>query len=175
MLCSPNLLIIPIIVGTDVPNRRNVTYVRARDQQYLIREPRYAHDVMCTISTAQVPFKASLTDQNLSKVLNLFKEFSNFFISWTATSTVYRCSAIPEPAEPAWEPVGPVPYRLSCPEILKVREIIIGLLEKGYKRTVAYFSKGTQVAEPRYHSYELETLSVVKALQNIWLAFISLS
>lgn len=35
-----------------------------------------------------------------------------------------------------------------------------------YKRVVAYFSKGTQGAQSRYHSYELETLAVVKALEN---------
>lgn len=36
----------------------------------------------------------------------------------------------------------------------------------GNKRVVAYFSRTTQGAESRYHSYELETLAVVKALQN---------
>lgn len=36
----------------------------------------------------------------------------------------------------------------------------------GKKRVVAYFSKSTQGAESRYHSYELETLAVVKALQH---------
>lgn len=36
----------------------------------------------------------------------------------------------------------------------------------GTKHVVAYFSKATQGAESRYHSYELETLAVVKALQN---------
>lgn len=35
----------------------------------------------------------------------------------------------------------------------------------GSKRVVAYFSKVTQGAESRYHSYELETLAVVRALQ----------
>lgn len=36
----------------------------------------------------------------------------------------------------------------------------------GKKGVVAYFSKTTQGAESRYHSYELETLAVVKALQH---------
>jgi hypothetical protein len=36
----------------------------------------------------------------------------------------------------------------------------------GNKRVVAYYSKVTQGAESRYHSYELETLAVVKALQH---------
>ncbi|CAF4894949.1 unnamed protein product [Pieris macdunnoughi] len=34
------------------------------------------------------------------------------------------------------------------------------------KRVVGYFSKSTQGAESRYHSYELETLAVVRALQH---------
>lgn len=38
--------------------------------------------------------------------------------------------------------------------------------EGGNKKVVAYFSKVTQGAESRYHSYELETLAVVRALQN---------
>jgi hypothetical protein len=36
----------------------------------------------------------------------------------------------------------------------------------GKKHVIAYFSKVTQGAESRYHSYELETLAVVKALQH---------
>lgn len=36
----------------------------------------------------------------------------------------------------------------------------------GKKHVVAYFSRVTQGAESKYHSYELETLAVVKALQN---------
>ncbi|CAF4832287.1 unnamed protein product [Pieris macdunnoughi] len=36
----------------------------------------------------------------------------------------------------------------------------------GNERVVAYFSRVTQGAEPKYHSYELETLAVVKALQH---------
>lgn len=37
----------------------------------------------------------------------------------------------------------------------------------GKKRVVTYFSKTTQGAECRYHSYELETLAVVRALQHL--------
>lgn len=36
----------------------------------------------------------------------------------------------------------------------------------GKKHVVSYFSKVTQGAESKYHSYELETLAVVKGLQN---------
>lgn len=44
--------------------------------------------------------------------------------------------------------------------------VLIQVDKEGKKRVVAYFSKVTQGAESRYHSYELETLAVVKALQN---------
>ncbi|CAK1585049.1 unnamed protein product [Parnassius mnemosyne] len=44
--------------------------------------------------------------------------------------------------------------------------VLIQIHEGELRRAVAYFSKSTQGAEPKYHSYELETLAVVKALQN---------
>ncbi|CAK1581439.1 unnamed protein product [Parnassius mnemosyne] len=44
--------------------------------------------------------------------------------------------------------------------------VLIQIHEGGLRRAVAYLSKSTQGAEPKYHSYELETLAVVKALQN---------
>lgn len=36
----------------------------------------------------------------------------------------------------------------------------------GGRHVVAYFSKVTQVAETKYHSYELETLAVVRAFEH---------
>lgn len=44
--------------------------------------------------------------------------------------------------------------------------ILMQLHKDGKKHVVAYFSKVTQGAESKYHSYELETLAVVKALQH---------
>lgn len=44
--------------------------------------------------------------------------------------------------------------------------VLLQVHENGHKRAVGYFSKRTQGAEPRYHSYELETLAVVRALQH---------
>lgn len=44
--------------------------------------------------------------------------------------------------------------------------VLLQTHESGHKRPVAYYSKATQGAEPRYHSYELETLAVVRALQH---------
>lgn len=44
--------------------------------------------------------------------------------------------------------------------------VLLQTHESGHKRVVGYFSKLTQGAESKYHSYELETLAVVKALQH---------
>lgn len=44
--------------------------------------------------------------------------------------------------------------------------VLLQLRADGTKHVVAYFSKTTQGAESRYHSYELETLAVVRALQS---------
>lgn len=44
--------------------------------------------------------------------------------------------------------------------------ILIQMDEDEKKHVVAYYSKTTQGAESRYHSYELEILVVVKALQH---------
>lgn len=44
--------------------------------------------------------------------------------------------------------------------------VLMQVHQDGNRRVVAYFSKVTQGAESRYHSYELETLAVVRALQN---------
>lgn len=44
--------------------------------------------------------------------------------------------------------------------------VLLQTHEDGKRHVVAYYSKATQGAEQRYHSYELETLAVVKALQH---------
>ncbi|CAH2208553.1 jg1094, partial [Pararge aegeria aegeria] len=44
--------------------------------------------------------------------------------------------------------------------------VLLQTQRDGKKHVVTYFSKVTQGAESKYHSYELETLAVVKALQS---------
>lgn len=44
--------------------------------------------------------------------------------------------------------------------------ILMQVHSNGIKRVVAYFSKVTAGSESKYHSYELETLAVVRALQH---------
>lgn len=44
--------------------------------------------------------------------------------------------------------------------------ILMQVHDNNKKKVIAYFSQVTKGAEPRYHSYELETLAVVRALQH---------
>jgi len=43
--------------------------------------------------------------------------------------------------------------------------ILLQKQENGALAPIAYFSKSTNEAEKRYHSYELETLAIVKAVE----------
>lgn len=130
---SPEYMNTPIIVGTDVLNREGVVYVRTHKQQSLTCEPRLIYDVMtCTSSSTRVPIKTLLTGQNLKKLLDLIDEFSTFFITGTAMSTVKTGSMSIKLNSST--PVTYRPYRLSYTEILKVREIIKDLLEKNIIR-----------------------------------------
>lgn len=124
----PESMNTPIIVGTDVLNREGVTYTRTRDEQHLTYESRFTHDVNCTLSSTQIPIETSLTGQDLQKLLDLIDEFSKFLITGTATSTVSSGSMSIKLNSSTT--VTYRPYRLSYPEILKVREIIRELLEK---------------------------------------------
>lgn len=44
--------------------------------------------------------------------------------------------------------------------------VLMHIVEGSKKRVVGYYSQVTKGAEPKYHSYELETLAVVKALRH---------
>lgn len=118
----------PIIVGTDVLNREGVTYVRTRHQQYLTYKASHIHDIMCISSPTQVSIRTPLSGQDLKQLLDLIDEFSQFFITGTATSTVTTGSMSIKLNSST--PINYRPYRLSYPEILKVREIIRDLLER---------------------------------------------
>lgn len=125
---SPEFLTTPIIVGTDVLNREGVTYVRTRDQQYLTYKQGRTDNVMCALSTDDIPIKTSLTGSDLDRMLDLINEFSKFLISGTAATTVNTGSMSIKLNNAT--PVNYRPYRLSLPEILKVRQIIQELLDK---------------------------------------------
>lgn len=70
-----------------------------------------------------------------------------------------------EPVLAIFDPTLPTEVHTDA-SALGYGAVLLQTHEGGHKQPVAYFSKVTQGAEPRYHSYELETLAVVKALQH---------
>lgn len=83
-----------------------------------------------TIETqASIPINTPLVDSRLQELLKIINDFSHFFISGTATSTVNTgCMSIKLNSN---TPVNYRPYRLSYAETLRVRDIINDLLDKG--------------------------------------------
>lgn len=121
----------PIIIGTDVLNRKGVTYVRTCDRQYLKRESVDA-DRVAAISFEEGDINTPLTGDNLKRLHEIINEFQEFFITGTATSTVTTGSMKIDLTNQT--PVCYRPYRLSYSETLRVRDIIKDLLEKGIIR-----------------------------------------
>ncbi|CAK1599037.1 unnamed protein product [Parnassius mnemosyne] len=70
-----------------------------------------------------------------------------------------------EPVLAVYDPSLPIEVHTDASSI-GYGAVLMQIHEGGHKRVVAYFSKLTQGAENKYHSYELETLAVVRALQN---------
>ncbi|KAL4709763.1 hypothetical protein ACJJTC_004599 [Scirpophaga incertulas] len=70
-----------------------------------------------------------------------------------------------EPVLAVYDPSLPIEVHTDASAI-GYGAVLMQVHEGGYKRVVAYFSRLTQGAESKYHSYELETLAVVKALQH---------
>lgn len=70
-----------------------------------------------------------------------------------------------EPVLAIYDPSLPIEVHTDASSI-GYGAILMQVHEGGRKRVVAYYSKLTQGAESNYHSYELETLAVVKSLQH---------
>lgn len=70
-----------------------------------------------------------------------------------------------EPVLAIYDPKLPIEVHTDASSI-GYGAVLLQVHDKGNKRAVGYFSKRTQGAEPKYHSYELETLAVVQALQH---------
>lgn len=70
-----------------------------------------------------------------------------------------------EPALSIFDPDLPTEVHTDASSI-GYGAVLLQTHKDGKKSAVAYFSKTTQCAESRYHSYELETLAVVRALQH---------
>ncbi|KAL0810648.1 hypothetical protein ABMA28_010755 [Loxostege sticticalis] len=70
-----------------------------------------------------------------------------------------------EPVLAVYDPSLPIEVHTDASSV-GYGAVLLQVHEGGHKRVVAYYSKLTQGAESKYHSYELETLAVVKALQH---------
>ncbi|CAH2094977.1 unnamed protein product [Euphydryas editha] len=82
-----------------------------------------------TIQSEAIPINTPLVGIELQKLMQIVNDFSTFFISGTATSTVNTGSMSIKLNSST--PVYYRPYRLSHAETLRVREIIKELLDKG--------------------------------------------
>lgn len=118
----------PVIIGTDVLNRKGVTYVRTSERQYIRHEDRSPAKVFVIEADAQVPVKTTLLDDDFERLKVLINEFSDYFITGTANTTVNTGSMCIRLNSDT--PVKYRPYRLSHSETLRVREIVKDLLDK---------------------------------------------
>lgn len=120
----------PILIGTDVLNRKGLTYIRSDGEQRIVRSDISQVEHVSTVEAHDINTPLLGEEKNL--LLNLIEEYSNSFISGTATSTVSTGSM--EIKLKSDEPVNQRPYRLSIDEKNRVRSIINDLLAKGIIR-----------------------------------------
>lgn len=121
----------PIIIGTDVLNRDGITYIRTKDRQYLTRDdqPICVNSVQ---SRDELLVNTPLQGNDLENLMLVIHEFSKFFISGTAATTVKTGEMEIKLTSPT--PVVYRPYKLSYQEKLKVRDITKDLMDKGVIR-----------------------------------------
>lgn len=120
----------PILIGTDVLNRKGVTYIRANGEQRLTRSDMSQVEHVSTVEARDV--KTTLLGEEKKLLLDLIAEFKDSFINGTATTTINTgCMEIKLKSD---VPVNQRPYRLSIDEKNRVRNIINDLLAKGIIR-----------------------------------------
>ncbi|CAG9136407.1 unnamed protein product [Plutella xylostella] len=131
----------PLLIGTDVLNRKGVTYIRNSDVQRLVRR-----DLDSTIEASPV-CHVSVTGENTIKedsvntplvgkerdqLMIIINRYASHFITGTATTTVTTGSMQIKLNSGAT--VYYRPYKLSLDEKIRVRAIISDLLSKGIIR-----------------------------------------
>lgn len=121
----------PIIIGTDVLNREGVTFIRTKDTQRIMHDPKYT--IVSTANTSeQPPMKTSVTGRDLEELKGILDEYADFMITGTATSTVTTGKM--HIRVTSNDPIYYRPYKMSYDEKIKVRVIIQDLLSKGIIR-----------------------------------------
>lgn len=121
----------PVLLGTDVLNREGVTYVRTGDTQSLTRVEKVSQ-VHHLRALDTVAINTPLVGEAKTTLLSLLNEYSDSFITGTATSTVN--TGYMEIKLNSDAPVHYRPYKLSANEKAGVRGIVNDLLSKGIIR-----------------------------------------
>lgn len=135
MVMPSECMTAPIIIGTDVLNREGITYIRTKDRQYLTRSSSKstANGQVSTIRINDLSkINTLLEGEEVGRLMTVINEFSNSFITGTATSVV-RTGKM-QIRLTSETPVAYRPYKISYLEKLKVREIVRDLLTKGIIR-----------------------------------------
>lgn len=73
---------VPVIIGTEVLNRDGVTYIQTKGEQRLNRIER----ILSVESNAQPQINTPPVGTNREQLLSMLKEFSQHFITGTATT-----------------------------------------------------------------------------------------
>lgn len=118
-----------VLIGTDVLNREGVTYIRTNGMQRLMRTE---SSLVQQISELEPKINTPLVGDEKQQLLTVINEFSQSFISGTASSTVKTGTMAIKLTRS--EPVNYRPYKLSHDEKLRVRDIIKDLKDKGVIR-----------------------------------------
>ncbi|CAK1591322.1 unnamed protein product [Parnassius mnemosyne] len=128
-----NNLSVPVIIGTDVLNRKGITYVRTGDSQRIIHSEATVNDILqVNLISLSDQVNTSVFGNNRERLLEILTKYSDFFLSGTATTTVKDSEMHIKLTTDV--PVYYRPYKLSHGEKLKVRTIVKDLLDKGIIR-----------------------------------------
>lgn len=123
----------PVLVGTDVLNRRGIAYIRTGECQRIVRNSPCVNNVTNSEPTVQVDsLKTSLCGDEKLQLGAVLNKYSKYFLSGTATTTVTTGEMHIRLTSD--EPVNYRPYKLSFDEKLRVRDIVRDLKEKGIVR-----------------------------------------
>lgn len=122
---------VPVIVGTDVLNRKGVAYIRTGDSQRIVHSNEM--DVL-QVDKSPLSEKVNTTVSGNDKqsLLNVLNKYTEHFLSGTATTTVKNSEMQINLTSDV--PVYYRPYKMSHDEKLRVRSIVNDLLEKGIIR-----------------------------------------
>lgn len=132
-IVDDNNLNVPVIIGTDVLNRKGITYVRTSDCQRIIRSEPIENNIL-PVNSICLPelVNTSVSGKDRERLLEILAKYSKFFLSGTAITTVKDSEMHIKLTTNV--PVYYRPYKLSHDQKLKVREIVKDLLNKGIIR-----------------------------------------